>query len=264
MAGARGRLPRAHDRHDPVKLASKVAVVTGAGRGIGAAIAHAFAVEGATVVAVDRDRSAVEATAAAIASRGGSVTSLVVDVTDANAVHEAANEARKIAGDVQILVNNAAIDATNLVVEMPIDEWNRIIAGNLTSVFLCTRAFLPPMIESRWGRIINMGSQHALTGADRVAHYCAAKAGVHGFTRALALEVARFHITVNTIAPGPIDTEMLRAMPADWLESRRRSIPLQRFGSADEIAPTAVLLASDDGAFFTGSTLNVSGGDALL
>src|SRR5690348_6085226 len=166
-------------------------------------------------------------------------------------------------GRIDILVNNAGIDTVSTVVEMPLAMWQEMLDVNLTSLFLCTRAVLPTMVEQRSGRIINIGSQLGLEGTDRMVHYCAAKAGVHGFTKALAYEVAPYNINVNAIAPGPIQTPLLGTIPEDWLEKKRATIPLGRFGRVEEITPTAVLLASDGGSYYTGATLNVSGGDVM-
>jgi 3-oxoacyl-[acyl-carrier protein] reductase len=245
------------------KLEGKVAIVTGGRRGIGFAIARAFAAEGAAVAIADRDGAGAGRAAAQLREAGARAVGLEVDVTDYAQVE--AMVARTIAelGGVDVLVNNAGIDTISTIVDMPVEQWREMIDTNLTSVFHCTKAVLPTMIEQRSGRIVNIGSQLGLSGTERMVHYCAAKAGVHGFTRALAVEVAPYGINVNAIAPGPVETDLLREIPDDWLEQKRRELPLGRFGRPEEIAPTAVLLASDDGSYYTGATLNVSGGDVL-
>jgi 3-oxoacyl-[acyl-carrier protein] reductase len=245
------------------QLDRRVAIVTGAARGIGEAIAFAYAREGAAVSVVDRDGERAEGVVARIHRQGGRAIAVASDVTDPQAVERMVQRTIAELGGVHILVNNAGVCSVAPVIEMQLEEWRRMIDTDLTSVFICTKAVLPTLVGQRWGRIINIGSQLAIKGSDTMAHYCAAKAGVHGFTRALAYEVALANVTVNVIAPGPIETEMLWADPEDWLERKRQELPLGRFGRVEEIAPTAVLLASDGGAFYTGATLNVSGGDVM-
>jgi 3-oxoacyl-[acyl-carrier protein] reductase len=228
------------------QLDGKVAIVTGAARGIGRGIAEAYAREGAAVAVADRDEAGAKALAADIE------------------VERMVARTKEELGGLHILVNNAGIDTVSKLVDMPLKQWQEMIDVNLTSVFLCTRAALPTMIEQGWGRIISIGSQLGLIGADTMVHYCAAKAGVHGFSRALAYEVAPHNITVNAIAPGPIDTDLLRSIPQNWLDRKKAEVPLGRFGKVEEIAPTAVLLASEGGAYYTGATMNVSGGDAMV
>jgi 3-oxoacyl-[acyl-carrier protein] reductase len=245
------------------KLDGRVAIVTGAASGIGRGIAEAFAEEGAAVALADKNESGAADVAREIADRGGRAVSIQVDVTDETAVAQMVERTLGELGGIDILVNNAGIDTVSTVVEMPLAMWQQMLDVNLTSLFLCTRAVLPTMIQQRSGRIINMGSQLGLEGTDRMVHYCAAKAGVHGFTKALAYELAPYNINVNAIAPGPIHTPLLESIPEDWLEKKRASIPLGRFGRVEEITPTAVLLASDGGSYYTGATLNVSGGDVM-
>jgi 3-oxoacyl-[acyl-carrier protein] reductase len=245
------------------QLDGRVAIVTGAARGIGEAIAVAYASEGAAVAVVDRDEQPAQQVVEHIHRAGGRAIAVAADVTDPEAVERMVARTIGELGGVHILVNNAGVCSVARVIEMPLEEWRRLIETDLTSVFICTKAVLPTLVGQAWGRIINIGSQLAVKGGDTMAHYCAAKAGVHGFTRALAYEVAHANVTVNVIAPGPIETEMLWADPQDWLDRKRAELPLGRFGRVEEIAPTAVLLASDGGAFYTGSTLNVSGGDVM-
>jgi 3-oxoacyl-[acyl-carrier protein] reductase len=244
-------------------LSGRVAIVTGAARGIGRGIALAFAQEGAAVMLVDRDEEPLQDAAAACAAFGSPCRHVVADVSDEPSVEAFVEGTMKGLGGLDILVNNAAVSSSSEVVDLTTSEWDRIITTDLTSVFLSTRAALPWMIEQRFGRIINIGSQLATKGAPTVAHYCAAKGGVHGFTRAVAWEVGKYNITANVIAPGPVETDMLADDPEDFLAEKIAGMPVGRIGRVEEVAPTAVLLASDGGAFYTGSTLNVSGGDVM-
>jgi 3-oxoacyl-[acyl-carrier protein] reductase len=245
------------------KLDGRVAIVTGSASGIGCGIAEAFAEEGGAVAVADLNETGAQGVAEGIVRRGGRAVAIGVDVTDEGQVAQMVERTLAELGGIQILVNNAGIDTVSTLVEMPLSMWQQMMDVNLTSLYICTRAVLPTMIAQRFGRIINMGSQLGLEGTERMAHYCAAKAGVHGFTKALAYELAPHNINVNAIAPGPVETPLLRSIPADWLEKKKASIPLGRFGRVEEITPTAVLLASDGGSYYTGATLNVSGGDVM-
>jgi 3-oxoacyl-[acyl-carrier protein] reductase len=232
------------------RLTGKKCLVTGGARGIGRAIALAFAQEGAEVMVLDRQQAPGLA--------------VIADVSQEPSVKAATAEVETRLGQIDVLVNNAGIDTTSRVVDMPVALWDEMIAVNLRGVFLCTRAVLPGMIRRRWGRIINISSQLAHKGAAEMAHYAAAKAGVIGFTRSLAYEVAADNITVNAICPGPIDTELFRAIPEDWRKRKLAELPIGRAGRVDEIAPTAVLLASDEGSYYIGATLNPNGGDVMI
>ncbi len=242
------------------RLAGRVSIVTGGGRGIGRAIAEAFVAEGALVVVADRDAELGGATALAI---GGGTVAVPTDVADEASVARLVEQVVATHGRIDVLVNNAGIASSAEVADMSLARWAETIAVDLTGVFLCSRAVLPGMIERRSGRIVNVGSQLGLRGAPALAHYCAAKAGVHGFTKALAREVAAHGITVNAIAPGPIDTDILASIDEETMAGILAEIPLGRLGRVEEIAPTAVLLASDEGAYYTGSVLNVSGGHVM-
>jgi 3-oxoacyl-[acyl-carrier protein] reductase len=212
---------------------------------------------------VDRDEQTLTDTATTLDAQGARCLAKAADVTDREAIHAMVGMTQSELGPVDILVNNAGVCPAAPLVEMTAQDWSRVIDTDLTSVFLCTQAVLPSMIERKSGRIINIGSNLATKGGELMTAYCAAKGGVHGFTRALAREIARHNITVNVIAPGPTETDLLWADPKEWLDNKLAELPLGRFAKPEEIAPTAVLLASDDGAYYTGAVLNVSGGDVM-
>jgi 3-oxoacyl-[acyl-carrier protein] reductase len=247
------------------KLDGRMALVTGGARGIGRAIALAFAREGVDGVAIlDLRQDLAEATAQEIAKLGVRSLAVAADVGEEAPVNEAVRKVEAAFERIDILVNNAGIDTTSRVADMPTEMWDDMMRVNLRSVFLCTRAVLPGMTRRRWGRIINTSSQLAHKGAADMAHYAAAKAGVLGFTRSLAYEVARDGITVNAICPGPIDTELFRNIPEGWRKNKLAEMPVGRAGTVEEIAPTAVLLASDEGSFYIGASLNPNGGDVMI
>lgn len=245
------------------KLDGRLAVVTGGASGIGAAICELFAREGARVAILDLNLEGASSLAARIGGEGKAVA-VEVDVSKEPMVKAAFATVRQELGDPDILVNNAGIDTTCLLAEMPTEMWDRMIDIHLKGTFLCTREVLPAMKAKRWGRIINLSSQLAHKGAPTMVHYCAAKAGIMGFTRSLAYEVAREGITVNCINPGPINTPLLLGIPRDWLENKKKELPIGRFGEVGEVAPAALLLASDEGSYFIGASLNMNGGDYMI
>jgi 3-oxoacyl-[acyl-carrier protein] reductase len=243
-------------------LAGKSAVVTGAARGIGAAIALAFAEEGARLCLADRVEP--DGTAERCEALGARVTTIRADVSvEADVTAMIAHAVAELDG-LDILVNNAAILTNHPVDGMPTALWDETLAVDLRSVFLCCRAVLPTMRAAGHGRIITIASQLALKGGPGLAHYSAAKAGVIGFTKSLAREVAAEGITVNCIAPGPVDTPISGDLPAEQVERTRLSLPLHRIGLPAEVAPSAVLLASEPGGnLYTGQTLGPNSGDVM-
>ncbi len=246
------------------RLLGKACVVTGGGRGIGRAIALAFGREGADVAVIDRDIEVAEVVAGELRALGVRGFAYAADVSQEIPITQVLGEADGALGRIDVLVNNAGIGGKSLVVDMPTSQWDEMMAVNLRSVFLGTRAVLPGMIARKWGRIISTSSQLAHKGGISMAHYAAAKAGVIGFTRSLAYEVISYGITVNAICPGPVNTDLSRSGPADWRARKLAELPIGRYGEVEEIAPTAVLLASDEGSFYVGATLNPNGGDVMV
>lgn len=242
------------------QLAGRTALVVGGAGGIGKAIAAAFIAEGADVAIADQSAQAVQREAADIHAAAG----IVIDVTDEESVIAGVASARETLGRIDILVNSAGIATQSPVAQMPLDMWNETLAVDLTGVFLVTHHVLGEMLERKSGRIINIASQLGIKGGHSLAHYCAAKAGVIGFTKSLALEVAAEGVLVNAISPGPIDTPMVAGIDEDWKAAKRKELPLGRFGVPEEVAPTAVLLASDPGGnLYVGANLGPNSGDVM-
>ena len=241
------------------ELTGKVALVTGASRGIGRAIATTLARQGALVVAAARGEHAAD-TAAAIGAAGGRAEAMSVDVTDSSALEALPGAIVAKHGRLDILVSNAGITRDQLLMRMKRADWDAVIATNLTAAFTLTQAAMRPMLKQRAGRIIAVSSVVGQMGNAGQTNYAASKAGLIGFAKALAREVASRGITVNVIAPGMIDTDMTRAISdkaqVDW----GAQIPLGRLGSVDDIASAACFLASDEAAYITGHVLAVNGG----
>ncbi len=240
-------------------MEGRVAVVTGASRGIGRAIAVKLAGAGATVVAAARGTNAA-GTVDEIASRGGRAEAVALDVTDDAAVAAAIAGIVERHGKIDILVNNAGITRDQLVLRMKRDDWDVVLATNLTAAYTCAQAVLKPMVKQRYGRIVNVTSVVGQSGNAGQANYAASKAGLIGLTKSLALEVASRNITVNAVAPGLIDTDMTRAISGGAHDDWTARIPLKRIGTADDVAAAVVFLASDAASYITGQVLAVNGG----
>src|SRR5262245_10464789 len=240
-------------------LSGKVALVTGASRGIGHGIATMLAARGAHVVAAARSNHA-DATVAAIKEGGGAAEMASVDVGDRGAVEQMIAATLERHGRIDILVNNAGITRDQLLLRMKQDDWDEVMKTNLTGAFLCAQAVIRPMIRQRGGRIVSISSVVGQAGNAGQANYAASKAGLIGFSRALAREVASRGITVNVVAPGLIDTEMTRAISekahGDWAAQ----IPLGRLGATTDVAAAVCFLVSDEASYITGQVLAVNGG----
>lgn len=239
-------------------LTGKIAFVTGASRGIGKAIALDLAKNGATVIGTATSDSGAEKITEYLAEFGGK--GMCLNVTDADMIADVVGQINKEFGAPTILVNNAGITRDNLLMRMKDDEWDDIIQTNLTSVFRVSKACLRGMMKAKGGSIINIASVVGVMGNAGQTNYAAAKAGIMGFTKSLAREVGGKAVTVNTVAPGFIDTDMTRALPEEQREALAQQIPLKRLGEPEDIAKTVTFLASDGGAYITGQTLNVNGG----
>ncbi|GAA6130415.1 3-oxoacyl-ACP reductase FabG [Halopseudomonas sabulinigri] len=243
-----------------MSLAGKVALVTGASRGIGQAIAHTLAAQGAIVVGTATSDQGAQAIADKLAEAGYKGTGMKLDVRDPESVAAVLGSITDTYGAPAILVNNAGITADNLLMRMKDTEWDDVLNTNLGSVYRLSKAVLRGMTKGRWGRIINISSVVGGMGNAGQSNYAAAKAGMEGFTRALAREVGSRAITVNAVAPGFIDTDMTRALNDSQRDVMLEQIPLGRLGQADEIAAAVGFLASESAGYITGATLPVNGG----
>ena len=240
-------------------LKGRVALVTGASRGIGRAIAILLASRGAAVVAAARGDHATDV-AESIRQSGGLAEAATLDVTDGAAVESVVSGIVSRSGRLDILVNNAGITRDNLLLRLKPEDWHAVIETNLTAASRCAQAALKPMLKQRGGRIINITSVVGQAGNAGQTNYAASKAGLIGFTKALALEVASRGITVNAVAPGLIDTDMTRAISEGAQEDWAGKIPLKRLGTADDVAQAVAFLASDEASYITGHVLAVNGG----
>jgi NAD(P)-dependent dehydrogenase (short-subunit alcohol dehydrogenase family) len=243
----------------------RTAIVTGGGSGIGFAISERLAADGNAVAVFDRDGASAVAAADKIDALGGSAVGLTVDVTDRARIDSAVVELRERLGRPTILVNSAGLDGFDPFLKITAEKWNRILAVNLTGTFDCCQAVVPDMIEERWGRIVNISSSSAHGGQPLMTHYVASKAGVIGFTKALALELGPKGITVNTIPPGFIDTPMLRGserkgLLGEGVDYHASTTPVRRVGQPGDIAAACAFLVRDEASYITGQVIGVNGG----
>ena len=238
---------------------ARVAIVTGGTRGIGEAISVALKEAGMTVAA---NYAGNDERARAFTERTG-IAAFKWDVSDHQACLDGVAQVTEEVGPVDVLVNNAGITRDGTILKMTYDMWKEVMDTNLGGCFNMAKAVFPGMRERKWGRIVNIGSINGQAGQYGQVNYAAAKSGIHGFTKALAQEGARAGVTVNAIAPGYIDTDMVAAVPADVLEKIVAKIPVGRLGQAHEIARGVAFLCSDDGGFVTGSTLSINGGQHM-
>lgn len=241
------------------RFAGKVALVTGASRGIGRAIALRLAAQGATVVAAARGDNAAE-TVAAITAAGGRGEALALDVTDADAAVAAVQGVAAAHGRLDILVSNAGITRDQLMLRMKRSDWDDVLATNLTAAFVLCQAALKPMLKQRAGRIVAISSVVGQMGNAGQANYAASKAGLIGFCKSLAREVGSRSVTVNVVAPGFVETDMTRAVAEETQKQWASQIPLGRLGTPDDIADAVCFLASDEASYITGQVLAVNGG----
>jgi 3-oxoacyl-[acyl-carrier protein] reductase len=243
-----------------MKLASRVALVTGASQGIGHACALALAREGAAVAVAARNQAKLDELVAEITSQGGKAAAFAMDVADEEQVKAGVKAAIAHFGKIDILVNNAGITRDQLVMRMKRADWDAVLATNLTSAYLCIQSVIPSMLKQRWGRIINITSIFGQMGQAGQANYAASKAGLIGLTMAIAREVASRNITCNAIAPGFIETSMTAALSEEFKQNAVKQIPLGRVGKSEDVASAVCFLASEEASYITGHTLNVNGG----
>ncbi|MFL6194414.1 MAG: 3-oxoacyl-[acyl-carrier-protein] reductase [Thermoanaerobaculia bacterium] len=242
------------------KLEGKTALVTGASQGIGESIARLLAQQGARVVLAARNEEKLGALAAAIEAAGGRALPLALDVSRPETFGERLKGLPEDFASIDILVNNAGITADNLLARMSLEDWERVLRTNLTGAFALTKEVVRGMMKRRWGRLINISSVVGLMGNAGQANYAASKAGLIGFSKSLARELGSRNITVNVVAPGYIETAMTEKLPEASREELTGAIALKRLGRPEDIAWAVLFLASEEGGYVTGETLNVSGG----
>ena len=241
-------------------MQGQVALVTGASRGIGAAIAQALGKQGAVVIGTATTQNGADQITAALQQAGIKGAGLALDVNDAAQIEAVLKQIAEQFGEIAILVNNAGVTRDTLLMRMKEEDWDTVISTNLKSVYRMSQAVLRPMMKARYGRIINISSVVGHSGNAGQTNYCAAKAGMTGFTKSLAQEVGSRGITVNCVAPGFIDTDMTKELPEEQRTRLLQQIPLGRLGAADDIAAAVAFLASPSAGYVSGETLHVNGG----
>jgi 3-oxoacyl-[acyl-carrier protein] reductase len=242
------------------RLDNKTALVTGASQGIGEAIARLLALHGARVVLAARNEEKLKRLTAEIDAGGGCARPLVLDVSQPETFGGRMKTLPEDFATVDILINNAGITADNLLARMSLEDWERVLRTNLTGAFALTKEVVRGMMKRRWGRVINISSVVGLMGNPGQANYAASKAGLIGFSKSLARELGSRNITVNVVAPGYIETAMTEKLPEDARKELTGAIALKRLGTVDDVAAAVLFLASEEGGYITGETLNISGG----
>lgn len=242
------------------RFEGRVALVTGASRGIGEAIARRLALEGASVIAGARTPGALEKVVGEIRTAGGTASTLAFDLSDPSSIEDTVKSALAGGGPIDVLVNNAGVTEDNLILRMSKEAWDKVLATNLTGVFLLTQAVVKSMVKRRYGRIVNVASVVGLMGNAGQVNYAAAKAGLIGFTKSIARELASRSVTCNAVAPGFIATAMTEKMTEDARQALSGRIPLARLGTPEDVAGAVAFLASEEASYITGHVLNVSGG----
>jgi 3-oxoacyl-[acyl-carrier protein] reductase len=249
-----------------LEFQKKVALITGAGQGMGKAVAFTLGQQGAQIAVNDINANAAESTASELQKSGIQAIAVTADITKKNDVQRMVQQTVDHYGTLHILINNAGILYPTKVIDIPEDEWDRVINVNLKGTFLCSQTVLPTMQKNNWGRIVNFsstaGKNISTVGG---AHYTAAKAGILGFTRHVAKEVAQYNITVNAVCPGLIDTDMVRnTIDPDRQQAYANSFPISRLGKPEEVADLVAFLCSDKAAYITGASLDINGGDLMI